>query len=52
MTIAKYTWKHYGISLHDLKHNTLPMNVLQYEEMMHISRDYECAEYKDNEPKK
>ena len=52
MTIARYTWKEWGVSLNDLKYKTLPQQVLQYEEMMHVSRDYEYAEHKDNEPPK
>ncbi len=49
MTIAKYTWKEYGVSLPDLKYRTLPQQVLQYEEEMYISRDYQYAGNKDNE---
>ena len=52
MLIAEYTRKKWGISLPELKHNTLPQDILQYEERMLINRDYEYAEYKDNEPNK
>lgn len=52
MTIAKFTWKHYGITLPDLKYRTLPVDILNYENEMYISRDYEYADHKDNEPKK
>lgn len=51
MSVAKYTWKNWGISLPDLKHKTTPAQFFEYEEMSNVTNDYEQAGYKDNQPK-
>lgn len=51
MTLAKFTFKNYGVTLHDLKYRTLPRDLFEYEELMHIHNDYEYANYEDTKPK-
>ena len=50
MSIAKFTWKEYGLSIQDLKFSTLPQQLLEYEEMMMIANDYEIASHEDSKP--
>lgn len=52
MSLARYTWKTWGVSLTTLEHNTSVEQLLEYEEMMHVAGDYEYASYEDNKPKK
>lgn len=51
MTVSRFTWKNYGISLPELKYKTLPTDFFHYEEMMYMQNDYEFASHKDLEIK-
>ena len=51
ISVGQFTWKHYGISLPDLKYRTLPEDFFKYEESMNIHNDYSFADAKDSEVK-
>lgn len=48
--LAKYTWKHYGVSLTELKQCTPIESLFQYEEELNVHNDYELANMKDTVP--
>lgn len=52
MALGKYTWKEFGISATEVVYNMLPEDIVQYEEWMYMSNDYERAYHKDNPPPK
>lgn len=50
-TVAKYTWKNYGINYKELMYESCIDDYLHYEEEMLMQQDYEVANYEDTKPR-